>query len=71
MRSLTVEARIVMITDNDLFYGFDDEDENTVPHIMSRDQFESNLENGVYAIFSQVIPSCTSGMLTIRPDAPF
>ncbi|SHH68060.1 SNF2-related protein [Desulfosporosinus lacus] len=46
--SLSAQARIVKITDANLFYALAGEDENTAPHAMKRERFETNLESGVY-----------------------
>lgn len=48
IHSPTTQVRIVKITNDELFYAFDDEDENTAPHVLEREHFETNLENGTY-----------------------
>jgi len=48
LRAVQIEAIINKITEQDVFYRFPDEDENTPPHSMGRERFEANLENGIY-----------------------
>lgn len=48
LRSLFTQVRIVRITDAELFYSVEGEDENPAPRAMERERFETNLESGVY-----------------------
>jgi len=48
VKSLSMSAQLVRITDADVFYKFPDENDDTAIYNMERSRFEGNLENGVY-----------------------